>query len=397
MKKLEYDCVIIGAGPGGSTTAKYAAMRGVNVLMLDKRQEIGCPVRCGEGIAKIWLNEVGIEPDPKWISHEVDGARVISPDGSIVTMNERVAGNECGYVVRREIFDKELVKDAVRHGAKIMVKCLAESLIIEDGKVKGVRARRMGEEYEIRCNVVVGADGFESKVGRWAGLKTQLKKKDLNVCCQYLMVGVDIDPRYNDFYIGSEVAPGGYIWVFPKGQDEANVGIGVNLSKISGKASAKRYLDEFIKKQEGLAKGKAVEISGGAISCCMPLDKTTTDGVLLVGDAARMIDSLTGGGVSLACQSGKVAGEVIARAIEAGDFSNEFLMAYDRGWREVMEEQLIRNFIAKEKLVTLSDDTLNKLISALSDVDIEKVTTYNILKAVESKHPELVEELADLL
>ena len=83
MEDMEYDVLVIGGGPGGSMAARYAAENGMKTLMVEKRQEIGSPVRCGEGIARIWLNECGIEPDPAWISHEVDGARPRAEDGAL--------------------------------------------------------------------------------------------------------------------------------------------------------------------------------------------------------------------------------------------------------------------------------------------------------------------------
>jgi digeranylgeranylglycerophospholipid reductase len=398
MEGLTYDAVIVGAGPAGSMTAKVAAEEGAKVLIIEKRQEIGTPVRCGEGIARVWLNEVGIEPDPKWIAHQVDGARIISPSGHVLLMDESIAGNECGYVVNRDAFDKELARQAVSAGADLMVKTSATAILREGDYITGVKAKYMKDSFNIQAPITVAADGFESKIGRWAGIDTNLKPKDLNVCFQYFMVDVDIDSRYNDFYVGS-IAPGGYIWIFAKGKDCANVGIGVNLAKIGkdDRGAAKRYLDEFIDSHPNLKKGKKFEQIAGAISCCMPLDKTVANGLMLVGDAARQIDPITGGGVANACKAGKVAGKVIAKAVSSGDFSEKFLMEYDKGWRDEFENQMIRNFIAKEKLVTLSDETFDKIVYALEDVELTRVTTLDILKAVQSKAPELVKEFEDLL
>ncbi|EQD42600.1 geranylgeranyl hydrogenase, partial [mine drainage metagenome] len=77
-KDLSTDVLVIGAGPAGSMTAKWAAQNGARVLMIEKRQEIGSPVRCGEGMSKSWLSEVGITRG-KWINLEVEGARIYSP------------------------------------------------------------------------------------------------------------------------------------------------------------------------------------------------------------------------------------------------------------------------------------------------------------------------------
>ena len=407
MKDLDYDIVVVGGGPSGSTTAKFAAKGGARVLMIEKRQEIGVPVRCGEGIAKEALNSVGIKPSPEWVVMEMEGARLISPKGFIMLLSEKIAGNEVGYNVRRDLFDKALARDAANAGADIMVKTSAVDVIKKDGVVKGVKAMHMGERFDISANIVIGADGFESQVGRWAGIDTTLKLSDINTCLQYLIVGVDVDIRYNDFYLGAERAPGGYAWVFPRSDDSANVGIGVNLKIVkeqiknnqlpSVPAAAKTYLDRFIQSLPGLAKGKPIAQIAGAVSCSPPLDQIHSDGIMLVGDAGRMIDPLSGGGVVPGCNAGKIAGEVAADAVKQDDYSEEFLKKYDVDWRASYENHMIRNWIAKEKLVTLSDDVFDKVLETLQDYEVEQLTTFGILNAVKAKHPELVKEFEDLL
>lgn len=393
----EWDLVVVGAGPGGSMTAREAARNGLRTLMIEKRQDIGAPVRCGEGMARVWLDEVGIPPDRRWIAHEVKGARIVAPNGKFVTLTEEQAGNETGFVVHRDIFDRTLAEAAVRAGARTMVKCAATGVIKDaKGAVVGVRARHWGNELELRAPIVVAADGFESQVGRWAGIDTKLAPKDINTCIQYELVGIDIDPDINEFHLGSQ-SPGGYIWVFNKSDDSANVGIGVNLAMIEGRAQARHYLDRFIERHPHLRKGQNVETVAGAVSVGLPLDQTAADGLMLVGDAARMIDAITGGGVVNACKSGMIAGKVAKECHEAGDFGRDFLQRYEKRWRAEMEEQLIRNYVAKEKLITLSDDVFNKVVDALQGFKIERITTRDVLRMVQSRYPEVVKELEDLL
>ena len=187
------------------------------------------------------------------------------------------------------------------------------------------------------------------------------------------------------------------IWIFNKSEDSANVGIGVNLSLVKDRAEVKGYLDRFIERHPNLAKGQNVETVAGAVSVCMPLECVTADGIMLVGDAARMIDPITGGGVANACKAGMVAGQVSKEAHDAGDFSKEFFKRYEKGWRAEIEDQMIRNYIAKEKLLILTDETINKIIDALQGYQIERITTMEILKMVQERYPEVVEELQDLL
>ncbi len=393
---LDYDIVVVGAGPAGSITAKHAAMKGAKVLMLEKRAEVGSPIRCGEGLDKKGVLKMGLEPDKKWIVNEVKGARIFAPNGMKIELKEGMAGNEVGYVIRRDVFDKELAKQAIRAGADIMVKTSAVAVKQKDGFITGVKAKHMGEFFDINAKIVVGADGFESQVGRWAGIDTTIKPKDVYSCLQYDMIGVDVNPDYSDFYMGS-CAPGAYAWVFPKGEHRANVGLGVQVVKIKGKGEPKSYLDAFVKKYENLSKGTPIAHIAGAVSVCAPIDRTVGNGILLVGDAARQIDPMTGGGIVNSGIAGQIAGKVAAQAIEAKNFSAEFLSSYEKGWREELENKLYRNWMAKEKLTSLSDDTFNKVIEAIAEYKVEKLSILELLKAVRAKYPELVKEFEDLL
>jgi digeranylgeranylglycerophospholipid reductase len=393
MNDLSTDVLVVGAGPAGSMTAKWAAMHGAKVLLIEKRQEIGSPVRCGEGMSKDWLPEVGITPSSRWINVEVEGARIFSPSEKVLEINEKDAGNEVGYVVERDAFDKQLAIDAANAGAEVLLKTAATGLIRSNGHFAGVKAKQFGESFDIHAKVVIGADGFESQLGRWAGIPTNLALRDMDSCLQYRMTNVDCDVRYCDFFLG-KVAPGGYVWIFPKAEGLANVGIGVQVSQIQSPAEVQHYLDAWIAKHPGYAKGKKIDVVGGGVSIAPPLKQTVADGVMLVGDAARMIDPLTGGGIANGCIAGKIAGEVAARAAHEGNASKEFLMEYDRGWRKRLEEKLYRNWLAKEKLCTLSDETFDKVVDALQGVKLGKLTVHNILKAVREKYPEVTKEFA---
>ncbi len=237
MPDLKTDVLVIGAGPAGSMTAKWAAKNGAKVVMIEKRQEIGSPVRCGEGISKSWLEGVGIKPG-RWINLEVEGARIFSPSEKVFEINEKDAGNEVGYVVERTAFDKQLAIDAANVGVDVFLKTAAVTMLKENGRIVGAKVKRSGETFEIRAPVTIGADGFESQVGRWAGIPTNISTRDMDTCLQYRMTNVGCDVRYCDFYLG-KVAPGGYVWIFPKGEGLANVGIGVQVSKVTAMADAR--------------------------------------------------------------------------------------------------------------------------------------------------------------
>ncbi len=392
----DYDLIVVGAGPAGSMTAKWAARNGARVLMVEKRQEIGSPVRCGEGISRAWLEGVGIKLDSKSVAREVKGAKIVAPNGKAFYLSEKMAGNEVGIVIDRIFFDKLLAKDAVKAGADLMLKTSAVKLLRSGNKIVGVKVKSFGQTRDMKAGCVVGADGYESQVGRWAGIDTSLAPRDITSCFQYRLTNIKHEPDYCEFVLGSK-APGGYIWIFPKDEETANVGIGMQLTKLKNPGDVKKHLDKFIEGDPRLRRGKPLELVSGAVSICAPIDKTVGNGILLVGDAARQIDPITGGGISNSCKAGKVAGEVLARAAKERNFSEQSLMRYEKGWRDLLENHLYRNWMAKEKLVTLSDDTFNKIISALNEVGVEKMSTLAILKAIESRHPELVREFQQFL
>ncbi|TLZ54401.1 MAG: NAD(P)/FAD-dependent oxidoreductase, partial [Methanobacteriota archaeon] len=313
-----------------------------------------------------------------------------------LVVDEARAGNECGYILERDLFDRHLAKLAAKAGAEIRIRTTALGLLQEDGRVVGARLQGMQGMYDVRAQVVLGADGIESQVGRWAGLERPLKTRDIDACLQYTLVGVEGDPNLNEFYLGSW-APGGYAWVFWKDEDTANVGLGVNLLKLKDKAETKGYLDRFIAAHPHLAKGEILEEVAGMVTVSLPLERTGMPGLLLIGDAARMIDPVTGGGILNGCLSGKYAGELAAQAVAGGDVGDSLVKAYEKRWRARLEESLYRNYMIKEKLLTMEDALINKIIRAIAEVGLTRVSTHDILSALRTKHPELVKEFEGFL
>jgi digeranylgeranylglycerophospholipid reductase len=387
-----YDVVVVGAGPAGSVAARIASEKGCRVAILEKRREIGLPVRCGEGVSKR-IEEFGIKINKNCIAQEVKGARIFAPNGKFIKLSTKVAGGEVGYNIYRETFDKELVIQALKAGSELFVKTSALNVLIENKKIVGVKAKHDDKIFNISAKVVIAADGFESQLARWAGIDTSLKPNDIVTCLQYTLLNKGYSSEFNDFYLGSH-APGGYAWVFPR-DDELNVGLGVALNKIKTRGEVKRRLDSFI--AEKFPNGKILRIVAGAVSTCQPLEKTHKDGIVVVGDAARLIDPLTGGGIINACLSGMLAGKVVAKAIELKDYTEKTLAEYDKLWRASLETKHYRNWLVKEKLSTLDDKTINKGIEALSDRDFDKISTLELIRVVKERCPEILKDLEDKL
>jgi digeranylgeranylglycerophospholipid reductase len=374
-----YDALIVGSGPAGSVTARFAAEAGAKVLVIERRAEIGVPVLCGEGISRK-IDAWDMLTGERWIAGRMDGARIYSPDKTCVALGAEQAGNETGYVIYRDIFDKELARRAIKAGAKFMMNTKAIGLIKEEEKLFGVKAKQFNEELDIETNIVVGADGVDSKVGQWAGIKTRLDPKDLETCAQYTLENVDVKDAYCEFYLGKEVAPGGYVWVFPKGEGIANVGIGI-LASLSEAGMAKKILDNFIKNDPRLKNGMPIRFLAGAVPV------SVRDNILLVGDAARHVDPITGGGLTHCLEGGKIAGEVIGKAVKQNDFSQEILSEYETKWKEAFGQKIKRNYLVKELLLDMDDKTLNHLAHALKDKKFDEISTHGLVKEVAKELP----------
>ncbi len=386
---MDYDVVVVGAGPGGSIVASTLAKGGARVLLAEKRAEIGMPVRCGEAVGISALREFGIKGDEKFIANETSGVYLHSPSGIRVEMLNQKPN---GYILERRYFDKHLAMEAARAGAEVSARTYATGLARKNDALE-LKLKRFDEEFTVQCRCVVGADGIEGKVGKWAGIDTRTSLDQMTSNAQFEMAGVELEPRILEFFFGSRVAPKGYAWVFPKGDDVANVGLGIRDSKETAYAHLKR----FVESQENLKKGSIVGVVAGGVPVSGPIQTTVSDGVVLVGDAARQVDPLTGGGIYNAMRCGAMAGETILEAMTEGDFSKERLMKYEEKWRATIGQKLLRSQRVKEALEKLSDSDLDKIAKAMQGLDWGDIDIKDAARTVFKMPPELLSFIKSLL
>jgi len=392
--KNKYDVLVIGGGPAGAVAAKTAVEKGLSACIIEKRPAIGAPVRCAEGIGREALHEF-IDPDPRWISAEMTGASIVAPDGFLMKLESELAGNKVGYILDRKFFDRELVWKAAEAGADVAVKTRASAPLIEKGFVKGAKVECCGQVTNVTADVVIAADGVESKFSRWCGIDTTVPVSEIMSSVQYVMADIDIDEHSTVFYLGNEVAPEGYLWVFPKGRRSANVGIGISGKKSGEGHRAKDYLERFVKKT--FPHGKQIEYIAGGVSVCRPLDCTVADGLIITGDAARVVDPLTGGGIYNSMYTGRLAADVAAECIGKGDVSKTALMVYDKTWRaSKMGKAIERNYHIKEYLIRQPDAKLNEIIHSVSKLNLKEFTTLSLIKEIMMVNPKLMLELGAL-
>ncbi|NOZ81771.1 MAG: NAD(P)/FAD-dependent oxidoreductase [Candidatus Micrarchaeota archaeon] len=364
MFKNEYDVVIVGAGPGGSATAKTCAERGLDVAVFEKRQEIGSPKRCAEGLSSDAVELLGLKIPSKCIAQKINGALIYAPNGKCIEIDY---GRTAGYILERKVFDKWLAEEAVRAGAKVFSKTKVTNVVKKSGFVRGVKINFEGKKMSVKSKVTVAADGVESKISRLAGLNTTNKLVNIDSGYQWEMVGIDLeDPKKIVLYFGNSIAPRGYVWIFPKGKDKANVGIGVAMTK----KPAKEYLERFVESRPELKKGSITEVNSGGIPVGGFLRNMVLNGFLVVGDAAHQVNPIHGGGMKEATIAGRIAGNVIADSVEKGDVSKKSLGKYNELWWKQRGVHLEKIEKLRQVFEKLSDEELNELVDYLKGEDL---------------------------
>ena len=385
---MKYDVVVIGGRVAGSTAAYHAARLGLSVLLLERNPEIGTPVQCAGGVSDSFFKSTGLKPLPEFTCTRIRAAAVNGPLGArIVTENPVVRG----YILERKSFDKYLALRAAEAGADVLTMSIAGDLIFREGSVSGVMFRGPDGVQEVECGMVIAADGVQSSIARKAGLETGFRPADLCSCVQYEVAGMDVDPETMEFYFGSRFAPSGYLWVFPKGEGRANVGLGIRRKSCSERGPLS-YLNRFME-ERGF---KRIEFNAGAVPVCGPIERTFTDGLLVVGDAAGQVDPLTGGGIHLAAECAKIAGEVAAEAIESGRVDGRFLSRYEMRWRKKIGKNLERSLKFRKILDGLGDEELDALLRSLEGKDLSSISKISLLRILKD-YPSMLRILRDIL
>jgi digeranylgeranylglycerophospholipid reductase len=382
--KFEYDIIVVGAGPAGSTAARYAAAGGAKVLMLEKDRDVGYPVRCGEAVSHEGVVQF-IQPDPKWIASTVTKFRLVAPNGKSVV--PRLDG--AGYVLERRIFDYELAKLAAREGAEIVTKAYVYDLLRENGAIVGVRALIKDVKVDIRAKIVIAADGVESRVGKWAGIDTTCHIRDMESCAQMTISGIDVEEDVLDFYFGDDVSPGGYLWVFPKGKNTANVGLGLSVEEAK-KKSAIKFLQEFVEKKYPHA-AVLTHIAGG-VPCATTCDNIVKENVILVGDAAHQVNPVSGGGIISGMIGGMIGGQVAAETIQTGTISH--LAEYQKRWQKRLGWRHDVFYNIKTAISNFDDSTLNNICDSALTLPEEKRTLGGIFRTALWNQPSMLLDVA---
>jgi geranylgeranyl reductase family protein len=336
----EVDLVVAGAGPGGLYAALEALKRGLSVHVFDKKAVVGTPVKCGEYFpvrremehllpsAGKHMNVFDVPRDA--IDNTCHKLRVISPTG-----NEFEFDFEA-FILDRTILEQDIARQVEELGGTIELRKPVDLSLRN-----GILHVGPNKADEVTAKVVIAADGFPSKVAKSAGILTDdyMTPNNVAINYEYLMTNLSVDQTVTEMYMGTEVAPGGYGWIIPKGNNSANVGIGIRTSyskKNDGRSYLKFFLNSCPLSKSKLEAGKPGPMIADVLPVDGPLPKTCAGQVMAVGDAAAMVMPTNGGGIATAMISGQIAGQTAADHVQKGISVSE----YECRWREVMGKEM---------------------------------------------------------
>lgn len=354
---VDYDVVVVGSGPAGATTARIAATRGLRVLLVDKKQELGAPIQCSGAVSANALHEADVPPDDEFVSTPIYGFVTYHAQGEATTLDYRAHRDAAlGYVVDRRRFDRFLMTMAERAGVEVWLKTEAAGHTPQPDGTTEVQVQRFGQAHTIRTRVIVGADGLQSQVGKWGGLRTHIKLSELASCLQFVVDHVETNGLL-EIVTGFEWAPGGYAWLFPKGHGYAEVGLGV-IRTLTDK-DARWHLDYFMNHSflaDRLRGCRILEVQGGGVPLASPLKKQVADHILLVGDAARHVNPITGGGIHTALRGGLIAGNFLGDFLPTGEPPTaQHLAGYHERWMEELGHSMWKLYDIKTAIFRESD------------------------------------------
>lgn len=356
---VDFDLLVIGAGPVGGYVAGRVAEKGYQVALVEEHREVGEPVQCGGLITPRVFDLV---PGKETIVNAVHGADIYSPAGRHVRIDARETE---AVVVDRAKFDQAIVTHALKRGVRSFLGAKAVGARYANGGVEVV-VDHDGEQKPLTASLLVGADGVQSVVAKWFKI---LRPKHILPGFEVEMTGVEGDPGFVKLFVGQKVAPGFFGWIIPSGEDTGRVGLCVR----EGNAFA--YLERMMR--EGPAapfvkRAQPLLYIAGGIPLGFPR-RTYAERVMIVGDAACQVKGTSGGGIYSGLRCAAHCATTALEALERGDFSSRQLRRYHRAWSRTVGKELRKDLAIFDSFATLRDEQFEELFDLFGTPEMIRI------------------------
>ena len=355
IHKYDCDVVIVGGGPAGSSLAYHLAKQGIRVKVIEA-EKFPRDKTCGDAVSRVALQELkemGITDLTAFANANVVNDVALFIEEEIISVGLSKPKDEMlrGRVIPRYLLDNWIYEAAKNEGAIYLENTRLASYKVNDNCVIATVKNKEGEKF-IKAKMIVGADGSNSTVARQMhGTKADERYQLLGLRTYYEGVSGPVDRC--DIYFSKENFPG-LFWFFPTGDGKANVGSAMISTTLPQNDKHARTLlanqiegNKFLKERIGNGKMKG-KINGWPLTFQSPKHTVVSERIILVGDAAGLINPLSGDGIQYALLSGRWAAETITNCVKENDFSFQALSAYKQTLqKEMAYDMAVSNLMIK--------------------------------------------------
>ncbi len=362
---MQYDVIVVGGGPVGSTAARYAAQEGAKVLLIEEHAFVGSPVGCTGLLSTRAVKECDVEPSEDFVLNSVRGAYIHPPSERPLPID---GGRTKAYVVSRKMFDRTLFRMATDAGVDVMLRTRAIG-IQRSNSLQTLSVLERGNHQNIQAKVIIAADGVRSNLAKMAGLGGVKK----------IMPGIQIeapyrsdDPDFVELFVGSR-APGFFAWAVPVDERISRIGLATDGINDPNPHECLQWLLQHHPHIASRYVGGQTDMVFGGIPLG-PLRRTYADGIMIVGDAAGQTKPTSGGGIYTGALCAKIAAKVAASVDDASAGS---LQQYEKQWKTAIGKELSMGMRIHDFIKGLSDSELDELLGAMNTPSIlETITEY---------------------
>ena len=391
MEELDFDVIVVGGGPAGSSAARMAVENGCTVALIEKEETIAETVRTS-GVT--WISDIEKFDIPKNCYNPIKKFSFRSPNNS-VTISDEIA--KAAVLDVRKTY-RFLANRAEIAGSKIFVNTnVTKVLQNPEGKCVGVIAKSQDKEIQFNGKVMIDASGFTTIIGKELGYVKQWKKFGVGAEFEVKTERLEHDNWW--LMVGQEYSPAGYAWIFPTSENTARIGVGIG--KPDSDVDPTVRLNELIDKKMGPIKDlgniEKIEFHYGLIPNEGLSRKTVYDNVILVGDSAGQANPLVLEGIRYAIRFGEVAGRVASNAIKNGDTSEKELMLYENEWKKAILSKINSAVKVQSRWVGLTDDEWDKELSIINELTADEFldfirADFGVSKMVKlaTHHPKMI-------
>ncbi len=368
--KIECDVLVVGAGPVGTVFSYIAAKNGLDVLAVDRKNEVATPLRGGEAVSKFLFEDLCQELPflKKVYTWPIEDTIIYNPVAKIITKEQKWKS----FMLNRKESEKIIAQSAIKAGTFLRLGTTVTDVVMKGKNIDYVKAKSIQGDVEIKPKIVVGADGATSVIRRKLLGDTLFSGiKDWGCAIEIEVTNLDLDAK-NSMQLFMGDITGGYGYIFPKGNDRADVGVGARPFYGKNPFASHSPLEDFyilaesnpdMKRQ--LKRASPLEIKGGIIDLSAPLYPVYGN-TILVGDSANQNFAYVGEGIIPGWQAAVIAGQKVAEALESN--SNEVLKQYP--------EEYEASFIGQEARRTVKiKDNISSVIAMDLSNDIKSMLT----------------------